>query len=286
MDGTAPFVIVVNPNENMPRQPNPHVPFTPGEIADDVAACAAAGASVVHFHARTPDGAADHAAAAYAAAIRAIRARCRVLLAPALPKGPDGEPAPVPDPRPDFLVIDAGCAPMDLYDPDTQAFASDNRVLVNGTAAVRDLLATARRLSCIPWLASFTIGWSRTIDAHLAASPGPAVVQLVLGGPEFLGPHPATMAGLAAHLGFLPARATSWVVSAHRADVLTVAPEVIRRGGHVAIGVGDHPHRERGLPTNAELVAELAGLAHRLGRDVADPADARRVLATPAFTPS
>ncbi|MCF7547900.1 3-keto-5-aminohexanoate cleavage protein [Pseudonocardia sp. WMMC193] len=279
-----PLVIVVNPNENTPRDPNPHVPFTADEIAADVEACATAGASVVHFHARTADGAPDHSPAAYTATAAAIRARCEVLLAPALARGTAGER--VPDAGSDFLVIDAGSAAMDRYDPSTASFESGDRVLVTPTATVTALLAASAGSGLVPWLASFTVGWSRTIDAHLAAWPGPAVVQLVLGGPEFLPAHPATRAGLDAHLAFLPERARAWVVSAHRADVLTLAPEVIRRGGHLAVGVGDHPHRSRGLPTNAELVRELADLARRLGREVADPVAARRILGAPALTAS
>ncbi|AJE80535.1 hypothetical protein SLNWT_0159 [Streptomyces albus] len=288
-----PLVIVLNPNENTPRRPNPHVPFTAQEIAADVAACVDAGAGVIHFHARAANGDPQHSARAYAEVTRAIRERCDVLLAPSLANGPGFTlerrlaPALVADAKPDFVVIDAGCAATDLYDLQEHAFRTDDRVLVNDTATVRQLLAAARRLGSPPWFASFTIGWTRTIGAHLDSEEasrgrrGPAIVQLVLGGPEFLPAHPATRAGLEAHLAFLPESASAWVVSAHRADVLAVAPEVIRRGGHVAIGVGDHPHVERGLPTNAELVAEVAGVARRLGRDLAGPAEARHILGLP-----
>ena len=49
-----PVMIEVGLNENTSREENPHVPITPEEIADDIAACAEAGASIVHFHARDP----------------------------------------------------------------------------------------------------------------------------------------------------------------------------------------------------------------------------------------
>jgi uncharacterized protein (DUF849 family) len=287
----TPLVIGVDPNENAMRDENPNVPWTPAEIAADVAACTRAGASVVHYHARADDGTPDHSTARYAETSRQIRQRCAALLAPSLANAPGNDVeqrlAPVtgtaadPAARPDFLAMDMGCAVMDAWDPATHQFRSTDRVFVNSTADHRRLFATARELGLTPWMASFTVGWTRTIAAHLEAGevPGPAVVQLVLGGPEFLPAHPATPAGLEAHLAFLPDRAgLAWIVSAHRADVLALAPEVIRRGAHVAVGLGDHPHVERGLPTNAELVAELAALARDLGRDVAGPDEARRIL--------
>ncbi|WP_435122542.1 3-keto-5-aminohexanoate cleavage protein [Amycolatopsis thermoflava] len=285
----TPLVIGVNPNENMMREDNPHVPWTPGEIARDVAACASAGATVVHYHARTGDGAPDHSAGRYAETNRLIRQRCDILLAPSLANGP-GFPlerrlAPVtaadPLARPDFLTMDMGCAIMDLWDPAHVRFRTEDKVFVNDTATHRALFACARRYGLTPWLASFTVGWTRTIAAHLAAGevPGPAVLQFVLGGPEFLPAHPATLAGLRAHLEFLPRHDDlAWIVSAHRADVLELAEEIVRLGGHIAVGVGDHPHTARGCPTNAELVEHVAAVARKAGRAIATPDEARRIL--------
>lgn len=64
------------------RDRNPHVPYTPDEIAADAADAAGAGASVVHFHARDDDGGWSHDVERYAATFRALRARCDVLAWP------------------------------------------------------------------------------------------------------------------------------------------------------------------------------------------------------------
>jgi 3-keto-5-aminohexanoate cleavage enzyme len=50
------LIIEVRINEYEMRQANPHVPWTAQEIAADAAACREAGASIVHFHARTAEG--------------------------------------------------------------------------------------------------------------------------------------------------------------------------------------------------------------------------------------
>jgi len=49
-------------------------------------------------------------------------------------------------------------------------------------------------------------------------------------------------------------------------------------GGHVAIGIGDYPYPELGLPTNAQLVQHVADLARSLGREVATADEARQML--------
>ena len=52
-----PVVIVVAPTgAEVTREHNPAVPYTPAEIAADVAACHAAGAAVAHLHVREADG--------------------------------------------------------------------------------------------------------------------------------------------------------------------------------------------------------------------------------------
>ena len=43
-------------NGGRPRDLNPNVPWTPEEVAQEAVRCYEAGASIVHFHARHPDG--------------------------------------------------------------------------------------------------------------------------------------------------------------------------------------------------------------------------------------
>ncbi len=78
------LIIEVRVNEYAMRDANPKVPWTPEEIGRDARAAQDAGASVVHFHARRPDGAPAHGIDDYAAAIRAIRANSDLLINPTL----------------------------------------------------------------------------------------------------------------------------------------------------------------------------------------------------------
>ena len=62
------------------------------------------------------------------------------------------------------------------------------------------------------------------------------------------------------------------------ANPFPVHAHAISSGGHVAIGLGDHPYPELGYPTNAQLVARVAEMARTMGREVATAAEARRML--------
>ena len=62
------------------RADNPHIPLSPEEVADEAVRAHAAGAAIVHFHARTEDGRASYDSAWYSEADRLIRERCDVIL--------------------------------------------------------------------------------------------------------------------------------------------------------------------------------------------------------------
>jgi uncharacterized protein (DUF849 family) len=70
----------------------------------------------------------------------------------------------------------------------------------------------------------------------------------------------------------------NWAVAVMGGDCLGtgLAEEAIRRGGHVRVGLEDYAGPRK--PTNVELVSEIVELASKLGRPVATPAEAHRVL--------
>ncbi|MFC4048243.1 3-keto-5-aminohexanoate cleavage protein [Actinomadura syzygii] len=290
-----PLIIGVNVNEGTGRDPNPHVPFTPDEIAAVARDCERVGASLMHYHGRTPDGRADHTAATYAAIARRTHQTSSLLLAPSMANVPgyDAERRLSnllpnqgdPETAADLLPVDMGCANMDLFDPGAGEYASDDRVFVNDVRTQRTFLERAPELGMRPYLASFNLGWTRAIIAHERAGRlmPPLIVAFVLGGEEFVAAHPTTWAGVRAHLDALPAGLeVEWLVSSHRGDVLAVADDVIAAGGHLLIGIGDHPHTGLGHPTTAELVERVAAIGRRHGRRPATAAAARRILGVPA----
>lgn len=62
-------------------------------------------------------------------------------------------------------------------------------------------------------------------------------------------------------------------------DLLDLTDVIVARGGHVAIGLGDHHYAEHGAPTNAELVARFVETGRCHGRQPASTAHVRAMLA-------
>ncbi len=289
------LIIEVRVNEYAMREHNPKVPWTAEEIGRDARAIQAAGASVIHFHARNPDGSPAHQTADYAAAIRAIRANSDLLINPTLgqiTKGGTHErishlEAFAGDPvlQPELAGIDPGSTNIDVFDAASRRFVTADKVYVNAHATLLGFTERFRQLGIKTVLACWSVPFLRSAAALMetGAVDEPGYVLLVHGEGGQLGAHPATPEGLRAFTDHLPRhRRIEWAVCCKGGNVFPIAMTAIATGGHVAIGIGDYPYPELGQPDNAQLVSEVARLARLVGRPVATPAQARAILGLPA----
>lgn len=290
------MILEARVNEYAMRDENPHVPWTADEIAECAARCREAGASIVHFHARKPDGSPEHSAAAYAEIIRKIRGKCDILVHPTLgwfsnDADPAGRIACVttlardPATRPDFAPIDTGSTNLETYDPATRRFAHADRVYTNRTDTLEHYARAFRESGIKPSLVTWSIGFTRRalalIEMGLVETPAYMLLNMT-DGPYITG-HPGTLAGLDAHLGFLPADVPlEWASNVVGGDLLQLTAASAERGGHIAPGIGDYPYKELGCPANEAVVALAAERARAAGREIATPDDAREMLSLPA----
>lgn len=285
-------IIEVRVNEYAMRDGNPNIPWSSSEIGRDAAACRAAGASMVHYHARRDDGSPAHDTAIYEATIRAIRSQSDILIHPTLGQitvaGDEARVAPVVQmsrsaaTRPDFAPMDMGSTNIDPYDARERRFVSGHKVYINSIRTLSFLAQRFRALGVKPYLCVWTVPCVRAIEAFIDAGliDEPALVSFVLTEGGILGGHPGTVRGLESLLEFLPKnRNLEWMVICKEGNLLTVAKAALERGGHVSIGLGDYPYTELGCPRNADLVKEIVGMANALGREAAAPADVRQMLA-------
>ena len=283
------LIIEVRVNEYMARDENPHVPFTADELARDAEMVEAAGASVLHFHARKPNGDPAHDYETYRDAIRAIRAASNLIIHPTLGQitiqGDEARIAHIPrlvedKLTPEFASVDLGSTNIDIYDWKKKQYTSTEKTYVNKTSTLMFLLETLKKVDVRPVIACWSIPFVRTIDAFFDTGllTGPVYALLVHSGGGQLGAHPPTPAGLRAYLDCMPDRPIEWSVSSKPGNLFPTAAQAIQLGGHVSIGIGDHSYAEMGSPTNAELVRKIADLAHTFGREVATPDEARQML--------
>jgi 3-keto-5-aminohexanoate cleavage enzyme len=286
-----PAIIEVRLNEWSLREHNPHVPWSPEEIADDAYACWKAGASIVHFHVRALDGSPAHDLDLYGRAIRAIRERCDVMIHPTMAGVVTPDPAvriqPLitlcedPATRPDFAPLDMGSTNLDVYLSAEKRFTTEAKTYVNSVGTLRYLAEHVQALQLKELMCVWTVPCLRTIDAFIDAGyirDDPALLCLVLTEGGIQGGHPGTIDGLESLLRFMPERRIEWSVCCREGNLFPVAEAALQRGGHVSIGLGDYAYAEIGAPSNTQLVEQVRALAEKSGRAVASVAQTRQML--------
>ena len=285
------LIITVRVNEYMSRAVNRNVPFTPDEIAETARECREAGASIIHFHARNPDGSPCHAPEVYAEIVAKIRERTDILIDSTLGqitvKEDENRLAHIrlmgqkSATRPDFAAVDTGSSNIDAYDRGKKTFRTLNKVYLNSTETCLFLARGMTEAGVKPHLSVWAVPFVRMVEAFLdmGAIREPAYVQCVLAEGGIVGAHPCTNRGLEALIDFLPAeRRIEWTVACKEGNLFNVASLALERGGHVAPGIGDYPYPEVGCPTNAELVRRFAELGRAMGREPATTGEARALL--------
>jgi 3-keto-5-aminohexanoate cleavage enzyme len=257
--------------EVMPHQ-TPHLPVTPEALGETAALCRAAGASVIHVHCRNDDGSNTSDPDRFAAAYAAIRERSDLIVqfttGGAIGMTAAERAAPLRL-RPEMATLTCG----------TVNFGDD--VFENSFPLMREILAEMTRCGVVPELEIFDAG--HLANAKRLAAEGllafPQHVDFVLGVPGAL---EGSVRNLSFLIDALPAGCT-WSVAGVGRDQLPLAAVAIAMGGHVRVGLEDNIYYEKGrLARNDELVARVVRVAEELGREVASPDDARRMLRVPA----
>lgn len=286
------LIIEVRANEYAMRDANPHVPWNAQELAQDAAECRAAGASIVHFHARGPAGEPAFGLESYRAPIAAIRARCDMLTYPTLgafdrPLSAEERVAHIVQlaemgEAPDMAPMDMGSTNADRFDATRGWFTTEERIYINSHATLRHFAQTLRKAGVKPQLVCWNLPMLRSATAFLRAGLVGQPAWIYLGLSEAsLAHHPPTLSGLMAFVNFLSDNSDlqfEWTVTLNGGNLLPLAATAVALGGHVSIGIGDHSYAELGAPRNAELVRRVAELGRNCGREPATPAETREML--------
>jgi 3-keto-5-aminohexanoate cleavage enzyme len=254
------------------RDQTPAVPITPGEIAAEGIAAWRAGAAVVHIHVRdaaTGQGAQD--VDAFREVVDTLRAQTDVILC-LTTSGIPGRNLPTADRvaplvlRPEMASFDAG------------TIEKDTGLFVNDAEFLDALAAEARERGVKLELECFTLEMVRSALRYQAEGkiPAPLHFQFVTGTRHGM---PATAAALVEAVALLPEISTWSVIGVGRHQT-PMAMLALAMGGHVRVGLEDAIFYRKGeLATgNAQLVERAVRLAGELGRPVATPDEARRIL--------
>jgi uncharacterized protein (DUF849 family) len=270
-----PLIIQLAPTGMIPQKSDtPHVPITPDEIAEDVLRCYKLGVSVVHVHARHDDGRSAYQREMYQDIFDKIRKKCPGIVINASTSGRG-----VPDLEKRSEVLDL------LPEMATLSVGSINFVSqpsFNPLESVKYLADKMRRLGIKPELEIFEAGFINTAlylarKGHLAQ---PMHFNLMLGS---LGSIPADLRDLTYLVDSIP-EGNTWGAAGIGRFQVGINTAAILMGGHVRVGLEDalyYHQSTRELATNENLVKRVVRIAGEVGRKIATPKEARRVLGLP-----
>jgi len=270
------------------REQNPNVPHTPEEIARAAVDAWKAGAAVVHLHVRDPlTGAAVHTTELFRELIGLIRKECDVVINTSTGGGPgmkaEDRIAIVPglsaDPavKPDIASLNCGSLNYGMLSRKKREFFL-NDVQMNPWATMLKFADTIKACGVKPELEVYDAGMinNAKVLQSIDALNEPLHFQFVLG---ILGALQPTVDNVVFLKNSIPWNAT-WSVCAVDLNIYTVAPVAIAAGGHVRVGLEDCIRISKGVlaDSSAQMVAKMRNISELLGREVATPAEARKIL--------
>lgn len=254
------------------KEANPNLPETPEEIGRAAGEVEAAGASVVHLHARKPNGERSFETDRFQEIDDAVRRHTDDIIIQHSTGGTgvpdDARHQPLrTDPPPEMASLDMG--PLNRYERLTSE---------NTRALVDSLHAEMVDRGIKPELEVFNGGHlnevSGLLDRRDLADP---VYATLIFGPGTLAP--PTPANFLNAIDNLPEGALFNTLGFGRHQ-LPFATMGLLFGGHVRVGLEDNVYYDSGelAENNARLVERVVRLADELGRPVASAAEAREVL--------
>ena len=254
------------------RETTPYIPITPEEIIQSAVACRKAGASVVHIHVRDPDtGLGTQNPKLFRQVVDALREKTDLILC-LTTSGIPGRNLP----------IEERLAPLELK-PELASFDAGSinlggSVFINTPEFLENAAKKMRDLGVKPELEIFDLGMLITCLEMMnrGALDEPLHFQFVLGTPWGAPATPKTLVHLHE---YIPKNSTWSVIGIGRGH-LPMSLMALVMGGHIRVGMEDNIYYSKGVlaETNSQFVERIVKIAREYGRDIATPADARKIL--------
>jgi len=265
------LIITLAVTGNVPtKELNPSTPITPKEIADDIEACMHYGASIAHIHARDNNQQPTHSKKSYKAILDEIKSR-KLSIITQLSTGARGGHNTV-DSRGQMLDLD--CEMGSLA---TGSSNFPNTINANEPELIEALATKMYKNGIRPEIEAFDVAMISNAKRYIKKGilKAPLHFNLVMGVP---GSIEGTPRNLLFMVESLPENST-WSVCGIGPAQIPMLTMSILMGGHVRTGLEDTLLYRKGVPaTNRMLVERVHRLAGELGREIASPDEARKIL--------
>jgi 3-keto-5-aminohexanoate cleavage enzyme len=253
------------------KEHNPAVPYTVEECVKEALSAYNSGASIIHLHVRYDDGTPTQDKARFKEVIEGIQAVCpEVIIQPSTGGAvgmTDDERLQPTELRPEMATLDCG----------TLNFGGDD-IFVNTENTIKYFGKRMIEWGIKPELECFD---KSMIDMVLRLHKKgfietPMHFDFVMGVNGGIG---GDLRDFVFLRGSIPPDATYTVAGVGRYE-FPLAMAAIIDGGHVRVGFEDNVYLAKGVlaKSNGELVDKVVRMAKELGRDIANPAEARQIL--------
>jgi 3-keto-5-aminohexanoate cleavage enzyme len=268
------------------REQCPAIPYTPAEYAAEARRIVDEGGTMIHIHARKPDGTPSYEIEDFQAISDAIRAEVGEEVIVNFSTGTIGVPvakriAYLRACRPEVAALNMGSMNYAKYSRKRRDFVF-KAVFANPFEEIIELLEAMNELHIKPEHECFDVGHVGSLPPliDMGVLRPPLHVDCVMG---VVGGIPPTARNLAAMVENIPAPAHWGVIGISR-DQWMLVSAALTLGGSIRVGLEDNLYLPDGrmARSNGELIAKARQMTEDVGRRAASVQEARAMLAIPA----
>jgi uncharacterized protein (DUF849 family) len=263
------------------REQCPAIPYTPEEYGAEAKRAVEEGASMIHIHARKPDGTPSYEIEDFSAITEAIRGAVDDVIVN-YSTGTIGVPVSkrieyLRACRPEVAALNMGSMNYAKYSRSRKQFVF-NMVFQNPFEEIIQLLKAMNELGIKPEHECFDLGHVGSLEPLLdmGVLKTPLHVDCVMG---VVGGIPPTPRNLGAMVDNIPAGSHWGVIGISRDQWMLIAT-ALTLGGSIRAGVEDNLYLPDGTMarSNGELIAQARRMTEDVGRRPATVAEARGLL--------
>jgi 3-keto-5-aminohexanoate cleavage enzyme len=270
------------------REQCPAIPYTPEEYAAEAKRAVGEGASMIHIHARTPEGVPSYEIEDFRAITEAINGAVDDVIVN-YSTGAIGVPiekriAYLRELRPDVAALNMSSMNYAKYSERRKQFVF-SAVFENSFDTIIEFLTAMNELGIRPEHECFDSGHVANLDPliDMGLLSEPLQIDCVMGVNGGIRPTPRNLAHMADQIPGGPDGRNNWGVIGISRDQWRLVAAAAALGGNVRVGLEDNFYLPDGemARSNGDLIARARRMVEDVGRRAATVAEARELLGTP-----
>jgi 3-keto-5-aminohexanoate cleavage enzyme len=270
------------------REQCPAIPYTPEEYGVEAKRAVDEGASMIHIHARTPEGVPSFEVEDFRAITEAITGAVDDVIIN-YSTGAIGVPIEkrieyLRELRPDVAALNMSSMNYAKYSERRKEFVF-KAVFENSFDTIVEFLEVMNELGIRPEHECFDSGHVANLDPliDMGLLSEPLQIDCVMGVTGGIRPTPRNLAHMADQIPGGPESRNNWGVIGISRDQWRLVATAAALGGNVRVGLEDNFYLPDGemARSNGDLIARARRIVEDVGRQVATVAEARELLGTP-----